>query len=525
MFALKTTIEEDVLEHIRDAKTPYEAWNTFTKLFSKKNDTRLQLLENELLSVAQCDLTIAQYFHKVKTLCREISELDLEALIGETRMKGIIIHGLRPEFKEALVKQMGGVSLKGEEEALYAHKGRWNSKQHTVGRTKKNEDKGHMAKDCWSKKGLVESNAATSKSEDEWDAQAFFAVTGESTFIATTSEQIDYEKDWIIDSGCSNHMTGDKEKLQDLSEYKGRHMVVTANNSKLPITHIGMKKNLLSVAQLTSSGHFVLFGPQDVKVYRDLEIMEEPVIKGRRLESIYVMSAETAYVDKTRKNKTTDLWHMRLRCQYSKAHQFSYEESKWKAKGPLELIHSDVFGRVKQASLSGMKYMVTFIDDFSKYVWVYFMKEKFETFSKFKEFKEMMEAEVDKESVVCVLTMGEKKEILPYSDVIKDELQSARIQLSLGETENAADGDIGDDETQIPRQTGVHGKPSEEGEPSETEAPIPLRRSARTKKPNPKYANVAIVEDANAKELETFAEAFQNPDWSKAMKEEIAALK
>ena len=73
--------------------------------------------------------------------------------------------------------------------------------------------KGHMAKDYWSKKGLVESNAATSKSEDEWDAQAFFAAIGESAFIATTSKQIDYEKDWIIDSGCSNHMTGDKEKL------------------------------------------------------------------------------------------------------------------------------------------------------------------------------------------------------------------------------------------------------------------------------------------------------------------------
>ena len=166
MFALKTTIEEDVLEHIRDATTPYEAWNTFTKLFSKKNDTRLQLLESKLLSVAQRDLTIAQYFHKVKMLCREISELDLEAPIGETRMKRIIIHGLRPEFRgfvaaiqgwqnqpslvefenllagqEALAKQMGGVSLKGEEEALYAHKGRWNSKQHIVRRTKKNEDK------------------------------------------------------------------------------------------------------------------------------------------------------------------------------------------------------------------------------------------------------------------------------------------------------------------------------------------------------------------------------------------------
>ena len=46
MFALKTTIEEELLEHIRDAKKPKEAWDTFVTLFSKKNDTRLQLLEN-----------------------------------------------------------------------------------------------------------------------------------------------------------------------------------------------------------------------------------------------------------------------------------------------------------------------------------------------------------------------------------------------------------------------------------------------------------------------------------------------
>lgn len=80
-------------------------------------------------------------------------------------------------------------------------------------------------------------------------------------------------------------------------------MVVTTNNSKLPIAHIGntifssqyntndeslqnvyqvpsMKKNLLIIAQLISLGHFVLFGPQDVKVYHDLGIMKELVIKG-----------------------------------------------------------------------------------------------------------------------------------------------------------------------------------------------------------------------------------------------------
>jgi hypothetical protein len=62
---------------------------------------------------------------------------------------------------------------------------------------------------------------------------------------------------------------------------------------------------------------------------------------------------------------------------------------------PLELIHSDVFGSVKQISLGGMRYMVTFVDDFSRYVWVYFMKEKSETFLKFKELKEKVEGELD----------------------------------------------------------------------------------------------------------------------------------
>jgi transposase InsO family protein len=81
-------------------------------------------------------------------------------------------------------------------------------------------------------------------------------------------------------------------------------------------------------------------------------------------------------------------------CQYGKAHQLPYEESKFKAKKPLELVNSDVFGLMKQAFISGMRYMMTFINDFSRYVWVYFQKEKSETFSKFQEFKSAAEAEI-----------------------------------------------------------------------------------------------------------------------------------
>ncbi|KAL0458663.1 UNVERIFIED_CONTAM: hypothetical protein Slati_0493500 [Sesamum latifolium] len=72
-----------------------------------------------------------------------------------------------------------------------------------------------MARDCWSKKNVVESNIITSKTEDEWDFEASFAADeDELAFTATISNQINYESDWIVDSGCSNHITGDKEKLK-----------------------------------------------------------------------------------------------------------------------------------------------------------------------------------------------------------------------------------------------------------------------------------------------------------------------
>ncbi|KAK5824011.1 hypothetical protein PVK06_018774 [Gossypium arboreum] len=53
------TIEEDVLEHIRDAKTPKEAWDTLESLFFKKNDTKLQLFMGAFLLMVQCDMTIS----------------------------------------------------------------------------------------------------------------------------------------------------------------------------------------------------------------------------------------------------------------------------------------------------------------------------------------------------------------------------------------------------------------------------------------------------------------------------------
>ena len=45
----------------------------------------------------------------------------------------------------------------------------------------------------------------------------------------------------------------------------------------------------------------------------------------------------------------------------------------------------DVWGLSPVASNMGARYYVTFIDDFLRKIWVYFLKQKSEVFQKFKE--------------------------------------------------------------------------------------------------------------------------------------------
>eukprot|EP01018_Ginkgo_biloba_P008530 Gb_21972 [translate_table: standard] len=79
-------------------------------------------------------------------------------------------------------------------------------------------------------------------------------------------------------------------------------------------------------------------------------------------------------------------------CIIGKHHRepFAVRES-WRALEPLELVRSDLCGPIEVASLSGMRYFLTFIDDYSRKLWVYPLKEKSDTFKKFKEFKELVE--------------------------------------------------------------------------------------------------------------------------------------
>ena len=147
LFALRTTISKEYIEHVRDAKTPKEVWETLERLFTQKNTMRLQYLENELAMMTQGNASISEYFLKIKNLCAEISELDAEEPISDARLRHYLIRGLRKEFmpfissvqgwanqpsvidlenllsnQEALVKQMtsNNKPLYQADEVLYA---------------------------------------------------------------------------------------------------------------------------------------------------------------------------------------------------------------------------------------------------------------------------------------------------------------------------------------------------------------------------------------------------------------------
>ena len=60
-----------------------------------------------------------------------------------------------------------------------------------------------------------------------------------------------------------------------------------------------------------------------------------------------------------------------------KQHMEKFVKSKsWRAKTPLHLVHSDLMGPLEHPSISGFMYVLTFIDDYSKRIWVYFLKAK-----------------------------------------------------------------------------------------------------------------------------------------------------
>lgn len=472
LFALRSSISKDFIDHVRDVSSPKEVWETLERIFSKKNTARLQLLENELASITQEGMSISEYFLRVKSICAEISELDMDEKISEARLRRFLIRGLKKEYnpfvtsiqgwatqpsveelesllsnQEALAKQMAKNS--DSEDVLFS-KGKSDSIRYPNKSTIKcyrYGQIGHIKKNCRVK--LSRANIAGELEDDDeikWE-QCF--TTEEIDGTNKTSAELlqalsNHEscREWIIDSGCSHHVTGDDSLLSEARQHKGERVIVTADNSTYPVAkegvikistndnnairlndvfHVpGLKRNLISVSQITNSGKYVLFGPNDVKVLANVKTIDADVVtSGERKGSLFVMSAGEAYVKKTSQTDSATIWHARLGhlsyqllkeisskklvdgipslqnvredvicqgCQFGKSHRLPFMKSSNRRSSMFELVHTDLMGPMKTTSYRGNRYVMVLVDDFSRFTWVKFLKEKNEALSKFSEF-------------------------------------------------------------------------------------------------------------------------------------------
>eukprot|EP00253_Pinus_taeda_P032416 PITA_32416 len=136
------------------------------------------------------------------------------------------------------------------------------------------------------------------------------------------------ENQWYIDSGCSKHMTGDKEKLESYTALEKGKKVSFGNDTPAAIKGKGiaqlkeqvkagnvlyvdgLKHNLLSVSQMCDNGTEVIFRSDGCSV-RDLDT-GKIVIKGKRTPNdlyIFEEGEQQCYLSK---NDEHWLWHQRL---------------------------------------------------------------------------------------------------------------------------------------------------------------------------------------------------------------------
>ncbi|GJU80983.1 zinc finger, CCHC-type containing protein [Tanacetum coccineum] len=70
------------------------------------------------------------------------------------------------------------------------------------------------------------------------------------------------------------------------------------------------------------------------------------------------------------------------------------KKAKARSTSPLDLVYGDLCGPITPPTPSGKKYIFLLVDDYSRYMWVYFLTTKDQAFDTFKEYKNSIENEL-----------------------------------------------------------------------------------------------------------------------------------
>ena len=242
-------------------------------------------------------------------------------------------------------------------------------------------------------------------------------------------------------------MTGRRHMFQSLELKPGGHVGFggnqrgkiigsgTVGNGNLPsINNVllvdGLMHNLLSISQLSDNGYDIIFNQKSCKAVsqKDGTIL----FNGKRKNNIYKIKLSELKSQNVKcllsVNNEQWIWHRRLghvsmrrisqinklnlvrglpnlkfnsdalceACQKGKFAKPSFKSKNVVSTSkPLELLHIDLFGPVKTASVSGKKYGLVIVDDYSRWTWVKFLRHKDESHSVFVTFCNQVQNEKD----------------------------------------------------------------------------------------------------------------------------------
>lgn len=182
----------------------------------------------------------------------------------------------------------------------------------------------------------------------------------------------------------------------------------------------GLSANLLSVHNIVNKGNSVLF---DMNGCTIRNTKNETVANCQAVNGVYKIGTYDNICMQAKQTASAFTWHRRLGhinlqcmrkmrdgavdgvhfdesnteiencevCAMRKQARLPFKRSNTQSKRVLELIHSDVIGPMETKSMGNARYILTFVDDYSKKVFLYFLKAKSEVFAIFKEFKALVE--------------------------------------------------------------------------------------------------------------------------------------
>ncbi|KAK9159402.1 hypothetical protein Syun_005743 [Stephania yunnanensis] len=82
-----------------------------------------------------------------------------------------------------------------------------------------------------------------------------------------------------------------------------------------------------------------------------------------------------------------------VHCQLAKQPASSFSLNESINNTPFGLVHSDVWGPAPTSTVNGYRYFVLFIDDYSRFTWIYFLKHRSEISQTYIEFANMIKTQ------------------------------------------------------------------------------------------------------------------------------------